>query len=127
MKEHLETGKWGEEQAERMLKRKGYRILGRRVRVGTRDEIDLVARDGAALVFVEVKTREHEDFGRPLSAVDRQKRHSMSRAAARYLKKLGYPDVCFRFDVVEVVGKSNPEIRHVENAFVMERRYALPY
>lgn len=63
--ENLETGEWGEKQAERMLKRKGYRILGRRVRVGTRDEIDLVARDGATLVFVEVKTRKSEDLAGP--------------------------------------------------------------
>ncbi|MFC1452920.1 YraN family protein [Verrucomicrobiota bacterium] len=124
-----DTGEWGEKQAERALKGKGMRILGRRVRVGNRDELDLVARDGKVLVFVEVKTRGGEDFGRPLDAVDRKKRHVLSRAAVRYLKELRCPEVCFRFDVVEVVCAPDglpPTIRHIENAFALDRRYSLP-
>lgn len=124
------TGRWGERQAERALRKRGYGILGRRVRVGDRDEIDLVARDGNVLVFVEVKTRETEDFGRPLSAVDTRKRQVLSRAAVRYLKQLKRPPQFFRFDVVEVVGgveTGNPAIRHIENAFDLDRRYRLPY
>jgi len=126
---HLETGLWGEKVAERALRKKGYRILGRRVRVGTRDEIDIIMRDGKSLVFVEVKTRRREDFGRPMSAVDRKKRHVLSRAAVRYLRKLENPQVCFRFDVVEVVGERGgdpPQIRHIENAFQVDRHYSLP-
>lgn len=124
-----EPGQWGERQAERLLKRKGYRILGRRVRVGVRDELDLVARDGDVLVFVEVKTRQNEDFGRPVSSVNRKKRHTLSRAAVRYLKALKSPSVRFRFDVVEVIGASGelePETRHIENAFHLESRYRVP-
>ena len=123
------SGEWGEEEAERVLKKAGYKVLGRRVRVGTRDEIDLLARDGEALVFVEVKTRASESYGRPLSAVDRQKRHVLSRAAVRYLQRLKDPKVCFRFDVVEVVGEPGdafPLVRHIENAFPLDRRYNLP-
>jgi len=126
---NLDAGKWGEEQAEKFLRKNGFRILGRRVRVGTRDEIDLVARDGKELVFVEVKTRKSEDYGRPLAAVDREKRHVMSRAAVRYLKQLRDPRVCFRFDVVEVVGSLGdiaPPMRHIKNAFTLDRRYTLP-
>jgi len=121
-------GKWGEKMASRILKDKQYRILGKRVRVGTRDEIDIVARDGEVLVFVEVKTRAMETFGRPASAVDRKKRHSLSRAAVRYLKRLGNPRLYFRFDVVEVIGEMNgPETRinHIENAFTLDSRYSL--
>lgn len=128
--EHLETGKWGEKQAEQYLRGKGYRILGRRVRVGRRDEIDLVARHGNALAFVEVKTRASERFGRPLNEVDRKKRLVLSRAAVRYLKKLKRPPVYFRFDVVEVVGRvgdEHPHVRHIENAFTLDSRYSLPY
>lgn len=126
---HLETGKWGEQQAELLLRKSRYRIIGRRVRVGTRDEIDLVARDGKELVFVEVKTRAEEEYGRPASAVDREKRHALSRAAVRYLKRVGYPHVSFRFDVVEVVGSVGdeaPVMRHIKNAFPLDKRYMLP-
>jgi putative endonuclease len=124
------AGRWGENVAARLLERSGFKILGRRVRVGTRDELDLVARDGSSLVFVEVKTRSSEIYGRPVSAVDRKKRHAMSRAAVRYLAKLRFPKVVFRFDVVEVVGSpgtSDPTVRHIRNAFPLDRRYAPPY
>ena len=128
--EHLETGRWGEAVAAQMLQRKGLKLLGQRVRIGTRDEIDLVMREGEQLVFVEVKTRSSEAFGRPLSAVDRKKRHTLSRGAIRYLKKLNNPRVCFRFDVVEVIGTQAsgipPQIRHIPNAFTLDRRYMLP-
>lgn len=126
---HLASGRWGEAVAERFLEKQGFSILGRRVRVGQRDELDVVARDGQELVFVEVKTRGGEEFGRPASAVDREKRHTMSRAAVRYLRGLKNPRVCFRFDVVEVVGKpggEEPVVRHIRNAFGLERRYGLP-
>jgi len=124
-----DTGQWGEREAARLLRRKGLRILGQRVRIGRRDEIDLVARDGATLVFVEVKTRRGESFGRPLAAVDRRKRHALSRAAVRYLRKLRRPPRFFRFDVVEVVGlldQPGAEVRHIENAFTLDRPYLPP-
>jgi putative endonuclease len=123
-------GLWGERQAERALRRKGYKILGRRVKMAKGDEIDLVARDGETLVFVEVKSRASEAFGRPLSAVDRRKRRAMSRAVVHYLRKLGFPRVCFRCDVVEVIGSDDGgtcEVRHVEDAFKLDGRYQLPY
>ncbi len=127
---HLETGEWGERLAADYLTTKGYRILGRRVRVGDRDELDLVARHKGCLIFVEVKTRGGERFGRPLRAVDRHKRHTLSRAAVRYLQQLRNPRVCFRFDVIEVVGAPGgtapPVVRHIENAFPLDRCYSLP-
>ena len=123
------AGRWGEAQAERALRERGFKILGRRVRVGRRDELDLVARDGGTLVFVEVKTRASEAFGSPAAAVDRAKRHALSRAAVRYLQALPNPRVPFRFDVVEVVGAPDagpPVVRHLSNAFPLERRYLPP-
>lgn len=125
-----ETGLWGEAEAGKLLKGKGYRILGCRVRIGDRDELDLVARDGEILVFVEVKTRKSDDFGRPSSAVDSAKRHRMSRAAVRYLKKIKCPGVNFRFDVVEVTGSVEhgaSSVNHIENAFTLDSRYSVPY
>lgn len=128
---HLEVGLWGEHLAERHLLDKGLEIRARRLRVGRRDEIDLLAVDGAQLVFVEVKTRRTEKYGRPITAVDRAKRQRMSRAAIRYIRRLRNPRIYFRFDVVEVVG--SPEegdaavrIEHIPNAFTLDKRYMLP-
>ncbi len=126
---HLATGIWGEKMAARFLKRKGMKVLGKRVHVTARDELDLVARDGDVLVFVEVKTRKSEEYGRPMSAVDRRKRQVLSRGAVRYLQKLKNRDVNFRFDVIEVIGTpdcGDPHVRHIESAFPLDRRYVLP-
>ena len=128
--EHLETGIWGEKIAAKYLKRKKYRIIGTRIRVGNRDEFDIIARDGKTLVFVEVKTKTNEEYGRPMVAVDRKKKHVLSRGAVRYLKKLKHPPEFFRFDVIEVVGEhgtKNPVIRHLENAFTLDKCYTMPY
>ncbi len=126
---HLKTGLWGENQAATFLEKKGYKIMSRRFRVTVRDEFDLIARLGEQLVFVEVKTRSTELYGRPVSSVDRNKRHFLSRAAVRYLRRLKQP-VNFRFDVVEVVGEEGerePVIRHIEAAFPLDRHYVLPW
>jgi putative endonuclease len=117
---HLKTGCWGEEEAARWLKAEKYKILGRRVRVGRHDELDIIARKNGVLVFVEVKTRRSEEWGRPFSAVNRAKRRNLSRAASAFLKKQKKPPDYFRFDVVEVVGEpggGKPLVRHIENAF----------
>ncbi len=127
--EHLKTGEWGEEVAERFLKKKGFKIIGRRVRLD-RDELDIVAQFNGVLVFVEVKTRKNEEFGRAISAVNRGKRASLSRAAVHYLRKLREKPDFFRFDVVEVIGEKgagDPQIRHIENAFNLDSKYRLPW
>lgn len=123
------TGLWGENSAAKHLQAKGYRIIGRRVRVGARDEIDLVARHANTLVFVEVKTRAAENYGRPLAAVNRLKRRHLARAAVRYLKGLKCRPAAFRFDVVEVIGRCGgpaPVIRHIEQAFPLPPYYRIP-
>ena len=128
MSRNDDTGQWGERAAEKHLRAQGFRILGRRVRVGDRDEIDLVVRDGDVLVFVEVKTRASARYGRPISAVDRRKRQVQSRAAVRYLQKLKRRDVLFRFDVVEVIGTPEAGVEslyHVEEAYPLDRRYMI--
>lgn len=127
---HLRTGEWGEAQAERFLQSRGYRILGRRVRFGSHDELDLVARRGETLVFIEVKTRANEDYGRGFDAVDRAKRRTLSRAAMKYLRRLREKPRFIRFDVVEVIGSpeaGEPEIRLIENAFELDRRTRLSW
>ena len=125
---HLQTGKWGERQATRFLKRLRFRIRDQRVRVGMHDELDIVAEQSGILVFVEVKTRRNETYGRPFAAVNKAKRKRLSRAAVTYLKKNKLRPDHIRFDVIEVIGERGgkpPEIRHIENAFPLDRSYRL--
>ncbi len=84
---HLKSGKWGEQLSVRYLKKQRYKIIGQRVRVGKRDEIDIIAQHGRTLIFVEVKTRKNEEYGRPFVAVNKAKRKHLSRAAVAYLKR----------------------------------------
>jgi len=126
---HLKAGRWGEKQAEHFLRKADYQILGRRVRVGRHDELDLIARQGDdTMVFVEVKTRKNENYGRPAASVNREKRRRLSRAAVGFLKKRKLRPPYIRFDVVEVIGGldgGTPEIRHIENAFQLESGYRI--
>jgi putative endonuclease len=125
---HLKAGRWGEKQAVRSLKSNGWKIIGERVRVGKHDELDIIADDGQAVVFVEVKTRRNENYGRPFSAVTAAKKRRLMRAAVAWLKKKKIKPDYFRFDVVEVIGEPSgdaPEIRHIENAFQLSSSYKL--
>lgn len=119
---HLRVGRLGEKRAEKFLKKAGYKILGRRVRCGKHDEIDLIARQDETMVFVEVKARGNEIHGRPAAAVNREKRRRLSRAAVTFLQKRKLRPPYIRFDVIEVVGDPF-EIRHIENAFQLEGGY----
>src|SRR3984893_19259040 len=101
--EHLRRGARGEKLACRFLRRHGYKILYRNFKGRRGGEIDIVCRDHDTLVFVEVKTRTSEDFGRPLEAVDRQKQRQISRGGLAWLRMLDNPEILFRFDVVEVI------------------------
>jgi putative endonuclease len=120
---HLVLGRRGERLAARYLRRHGYKVLYRNFRGGKGGEIDLVCRHGEALVFVEVKTRSDEMFGRPLIAVDAKKRRRIVRGAMAWLRMLDLPDLTFRFDVVEVLVGAHPEIRVIENAFGLPSNY----
>lgn len=128
---HLRSGAWGEDVAERLLSRKGYTIIGRNVRVGRKDEIDLIVHSPEnVLVFVEVKTRATELFGRPFFAVDKRKRKTLSRAALRYMMRLRTKPDYFRLDVVEVIGtpeQKTPVVRHIENAFQLSGNKRIPW
>src|SRR5438445_1065152 len=79
-------GDEGERLAARYLRRQGYRILARRFRTAI-GELDLVARDGACIVFIEVKTRRSEMAGQPHEAVDRIKQAQLTRLALAFLKR----------------------------------------
>src|SRR3954471_5337675 len=118
-------GEMGEKLAARYLRKHRYKILYRNFRGRTGGEIDLICRDSDTLVFVEVKTRTREDFGRPLDAVDRDKRKRISRGALAWLRMLDNPDILFRFDVVEVIVADNtkPRVELIKNAFPLSKPY----
>jgi putative endonuclease len=123
---HLRLGRWGEKQAELFLRRSGLRILGRRVRVGKKDEIDLLAREGNVLVVIEVKTRREEGLQAPSKAVDKDKKYNLNRAALRYARRLQPQPEAIRFDIVEVIGfplGPKPVIRHHPSAFGLHPCY----
>ena len=98
------------------MEQQGYEILeyNYRCRMG---EIDIVARQGGYLVFVEVKNRRDGQTGDPLEAVDRAKQRRISRTAQYYCLTHGYGETppC-RFDVAAVLG-TDGEVRLVRNAF----------
>jgi putative endonuclease len=111
-------GDRGEQAAARFLRRKGMRIILRNYRT-PRGEIDLVARDGETLVFVEVKSRRK---GSPVEAVTAQKQKRIATAALIFLKKhhLLEHNVRWRFDIVAVLWpeeQRHPDIQHFPNAF----------
>jgi putative endonuclease len=76
-------------------------------------------------VFVEVKTRTREDFGRPIEAVGRQKQRQISRGGLAWLRMLDNPEILFRFDVVEVIiaEDAKPRLELVRNAFQLSAPY----
>ena len=123
--QHLRLGIRGEKLACRFLRRNGYKILYRNFRGRSGGEIDIVCRDRDTLVFVEVKTRTREDFGRPFDAVNRDKQKRISRGGLAWLRLLDDPDILFRFDVVEVIlaKGAEPRLELLRNAFALSEPY----
>ncbi len=110
-------GKSGEDLACRELERRGYAILARRYR-RRGGELDIIARDGATMVFVEVKTREGRRFGDAAEAVTAIKRRRMVSLALDYLTRHRLADCPCRFDVVSIHLEPGGPIVHVfQNAF----------
>ncbi len=125
--DHIAFGQWGERAAEAYLRRHGFRILYRNFRAPGGGEVDLVCRDKPedTLVFVEVKTRATEERGRPADAVDYEKQRLVARGAMAWLRLLNFPDIRFRFDIVEVLSgnRDKPAITHIRNAFPLPEYY----
>jgi putative endonuclease len=94
-------GKSGEDRACEALRRRGYVILERRYRARM-GEIDIIARDGGTIVFVEVKARAGDDYGGAAAAVTPWKQRKVALMAAGYLARRGIHDAPCRFDVVVV-------------------------
>jgi putative endonuclease len=112
-----ELGRRGESVAEAFLRESAYTIVARnyRCRAG---EIDLVALDGAVLVFVEVRSRRGPEFGTPLESVDWRKQARVGRVAQQFLAERRWLDRAARFDVIGVrFDAEPPAVEHVRGAF----------
>lgn len=121
-----EIGNFGEDSAVKYLRRKRYRILERNYITG-KLELDIIARKGKEIVFIEVKTRSVESldsdmpYGRPSDAVNLEKRRNTVNAAYAYMRK-NPSELNMRIDVIEVYLDKNAKkphiltINHFENA-----------
>ena len=115
--ERLSLGRWGEEQAVIFLRRLGMKIVERNFRAPV-GEIDIIARQGRTLVFIEVKTRRSSAFGTPQEAVGPTKQRQIVRTAQWYLGDGQWRRLQPRFDVIAVrPGEKGAEIEHIPNAF----------
>lgn len=110
-------GKRGEELAVSFLEKKGYQILELNWRY-RRAEMDIIAKDRGILVFIEVKTRNHNHYGEPEVAVDQKKEDLLASAGAAYMRKIEH-DWEIRFDIISIIYKNdqNFTIKHFEDAF----------
>lgn len=116
-----EIGRLGEILGARWLRSQNRKILYRNYRGSRRGEVDIVARHGETLTFIEVKTRTSRGFGRPADAVNPDKQRLIQRGALDWLRLLGKPKIPHRFDILEVllVPGEPPHLHIIENAFTL--------
>ena len=119
MAAHNELGKWGEDLAADYLQRKGYTIIERDWKSGRRD-LDIVAKNGNVIVFVEVKTRCNSLYGQPEEAVDYRKLQSLQQAINHYIK-FRHISQEVRFDIISIVGTigAEPDIQHIQDVALL--------
>lgn len=122
MAEHNDLGKWGENYAAEYLMKQGYIIMDRNWRYGrSLNDLDIICKteDLTTVVFVEVKTRSHEELVRPEAAIDRKKIYHIGRAADHYVK-LFHINERLRFDIITIIGtkeSSDVKLNHIVDAF----------
>ncbi len=114
----LALGAWGEGQAVKYLRRQGMKILEQNFTTPV-GEIDIIARDKKALVFVEVKTRRSTAFGSPQEAVGVRKQRQIIRTAHWYLQNHPCGKYQPRFDVIAILCQSGEDVQitHIRDAF----------
>ena len=119
MAAHNELGKWGEDLAADYLQRKGYTIIERDWKSSRRD-LDIVAKNGDVIVFVEVKTRRNSLYGQPEEAVDYRKLQSLQQAINHYIK-FRHIRQEVRFDIISIVGTigAEPDIQHIQDVALL--------
>lgn len=111
------VGLRGQSEAAAFLRGRGYGILAENYRTRT-GEIDIIARKGGYIIFVEVKFRAGESHGTPAEAVNFAKQKKIIRTALHFIAAKNLAEQDFRFDVIEVTQKSGANIvNHIEDAF----------
>jgi putative endonuclease len=112
---HRDLGQYGEDLAHRYLRQRGFTLVARNWRPPQGGgEIDIIAREGQSLVFVEVKTRASGDWGDPERGVDREKMSAVRHAARDYMRRAGSDPLHVRFDAISITGST---VRHLRDAF----------
>ncbi len=125
MAQHNILGRRGEDLAVTFLREKGYRILDRNWKHGDL-ELDIVAKEGDEIVFVEVKTRSSSDYGEPEDSVDELRKRRLTSAASIYLKHHRL-DNRSRFDIIAIIlNDKEQSINHIEEAFHPRSRFVGP-
>jgi putative endonuclease len=119
-RQRLDLGKLGEELALKKVKRLGYKCIARNFRCAL-GEIDLIAKDGDCLVFIEIKTRRGRSIGSIKEVIDKRKKRQLSKVALAYLKSNDCCDVKSRFDVIAIsLNQGKEQIEVIQNAFDLE-------
>lgn len=114
---NLTTGNYGEDLACQYLKKQGYKILERNYRIRG-GEIDIVAKKGDYLVFVEVKARYSHEYGLPSESITPWKIKSLKKTASFYVSKVDWGSKPYRLDFVSVDfadDTDNPKIELIKN------------
>ena len=116
--ESLNLWRFGEEEGCQFLKKNGYKIVERNYRT-PRGEIDIIARSGKIIIFVEVRTRASNTFSEPWETVGHRKRERLRAAARQYLREKPSPDAELRFDILSITldDAVKPKIEWFQNAF----------
>lgn len=110
-----DKGAWGEALASKFLKKLGYKIIGKNIHFQG-GEIDLVAKDGDEVVFVEVKTRSSDSHGSPLESVTALKLQKLYRSIQLYMQKHDLQEDEIRIDIIGITGdKSSYDLEHLKN------------
>lgn len=110
-----------EDRAAAYLRRQGYKILHRNLRLD-RFEVDIIVQKKDTVVFVEVRSRESDAVAAPEESVNYTKRQHLRTAARHYIARYGQEGIYYRFDVIGVVTPPGEQLRitHYENAFTMD-------
>ena len=109
-------GAKGERLALQFLRQKGYSIIRRNFSCPF-GEIDIIARQGKATVFIEVKTRTSCNFGLPQEVIGAEKIKHLLRSAQFYIKRYAHSDGEFRFDIVSIILGERTQIDLIKNVF----------